>query len=133
MRKILFALILVVPLAGCTTFQKLTNAYQTVTSAKLDPKDVYVARESFDVIEATATRYLTLCTKQPTTFGCSQAAINAIVPSVRSGRNARNRLVVFMKAHPDGLGAQGLYDALVSSTALINDVAAQYNIKGVTQ
>lgn len=130
MRKIFVVLALTLSLAGCQNAQGLWDRF---TTAQVSPRAVYLAENGYDAVEVTATGYLKICHARMSTPGCSSTAIAQIIPAVRSGRIARNNLNAFMKAHPDALGATGLYDALVTATNTLQSVSTQYNIAGVTK
>jgi hypothetical protein len=129
MKKIILAFTLALSLGACSTLQSLSN----LTTVQVSPQAVYLAENSFDAIEVTATGYLRICHAKMSTPGCSSTAIAQIVPAVRSGRVARSNINAFMKAHPDALGAAGLYDALVTATNTLQSVSTQYNIAGVSK
>jgi hypothetical protein len=131
MKKILVAIALALSLGACTASQQAT--WTRLTSAQVSPQAVYLAENAFDAVEVTATGYLQICHARMSTPGCSSTAIAQIIPAVRSGRIARTNLNAFMKAHPDALGATGLYDALTAATNTLQAVATQYNIAGVTK
>ena len=128
MRKILIVFALAVGLAGCANLQ---NDFGIITGATVSPTAVYVARNSFDALEVTATNYIVFCKRNPATYGCSKTAIAQIIPAVRAGRVARTNLVQFQKDHPGQLGTSGLYNALVSATNTLQSISNQYNIAGV--
>lgn len=130
MMKRFIPLLLVLSLGGCASF---TNAWNTATGASVSPQAVYVARNSFDVIEVTATNYIVFCKVHPVTVGCSKTAIAKLIPAVRSGRVARSNLTQFQKNNPGVLGTTGLYNALVAATNTVQAIATQYNITGVVQ
>jgi hypothetical protein len=130
MKKIILAFTLALSLGACANFQ---SAIGTITGATISPRAVYLAENSFDAIEVTATGYLRICHAKMSTPGCSSTAIAQIIPAVRSGRVARSNINAFMKAHPDALGAAGLYDALVTATNTLQSVSTTYNIAGVTK
>ena len=123
---ILFAL----SLGACANLQ---NAWNTVTGATVSPQAVYLAENGYDALEVTAKNYLHICRTAPKTPGCSAEAISKVIPAVRAGRVARTNLDAFMKAHPDALGASGLYDALISATNTLQSIATTYNIAGVSK
>ena len=130
MRRLLLSLTLALSLGACASLQ---NDIAIVTGATVSPRAVYLAENSFDAIEVTATGYLRICHAKMTTPGCSSTAIAQVIPAVRSGRIARSNLNSFMKAHPDALGASGLYDALITATNTLQAVSTTYNIAGVTR
>lgn len=125
MKKLLLVLTLSLGLVGCA---QLTNTWNTLTGATVSPTAVYVAANSFDAVEITATNYLKYCRTNYSNSLCSKQAIAALIPAVRSGRVARTNLEQFLQAHPDAIGASGLYDALVAATATLQGVITQYNI-----
>ena len=130
MKKIFVVLALALSLGACAGVQ---NEWNALTSVQVSPRAVYLAENSYDAVEVTATVYLRICHARMSTPGCSSTAIAQIIPAVRSGRIARTNLASFMKAHPDALGAAGLYDALTTATNTLQSVATQYNIAGVTK
>lgn len=125
MKKTLLALTLVFGLAGCAQIQ---NAYDTITSAKITANQVYIAANAFDAIQATATNYLRLppCGKLP----CRAAgAVNVIVPAIRSGRLARNKLEAAVQANPGAPVDANLFATLTSSTSTIKAIFATYGVQ----
>lgn len=128
MRKILIPLALALGLGACTNLQ---NAFSTLTGASVSPEVVYIARNSFDTLEVTATNYIRYCTVKRGAPGCNDTAIKSLIPAVRSGRVARNNLTQFLKDNPGALGPAGLYNALVTATNTLQSVEAQYNIGAV--
>ena len=128
--KKLVPFVLFLLLAGCANLQ---NDFSIITGASVSPTAVYVARNSFDALEITATNYIVFCKRNPATVGCSKTAIAKIIPAVRAGRVARANIVQFQKDHPGQLGTTGLYDALVTATNTLQGIASQYNIAGVVQ
>lgn len=133
MKKILMAVALALSLGACTQFQSFEGAISRITTAQISPQAVYLAENGYDAIEVTATGYLRICHARMSTPGCSSTAIAQLIPAVRSGRIARSNINSFMKAHPDPLGAAGLYDALVTATNTLQSISTQYNIAGVTK
>ena len=130
MKKIFVALALALSLGACANLQA---DWTRLTSVQVSPQAVYLAENGFDAVEVTATTYLKICHARMSTPGCSSTAIAQVIPAVRSGRIARTNLAAFMKAHPDALGAAGLYDALVTATNTLQSVSTTYNIAGVTK
>ena len=129
MKKIILICALAIGLAGCANFQ---NAWNTLTGATVSPSAVYVAENAFDSIEVVATTYLRTCHKNPGAFAvCAKSVESKVVGAVRAGRKARGDLRAFMVAHPDALGAQGLYDALTQATDTLNNVINTYNLTAV--
>ena len=126
MRKIL-AVVFALTLSGCAGFQLLSGT-------SVPPTAVYVAVNSFDAVEATATNYLRLKKCSPTSGSVcrSPTATAKIIPAVRSGRVARTNLEQFYKDNPGALGPASLYNALVTATSTLNGIMQAYNI-GATQ
>lgn len=112
--------------------QKVENVYNTVTGATVSPEAVVVIANTFNAIEITAKNYLLLprCPKsQPV---CRDPkATQPLIKAIRLGRTQRDNLEQFLADHPGQLGPSGLYDALNTSITAINDIFAQYNVKGV--
>lgn len=130
MRKIILALALTLGLGGCAS-TSIGNAISLATGASVSPGAVYIARNSFDALEVTATNYISYCTAHQGATGCSHTAIRKIIPAVRSGRVARNNLIQFQAQNPGALGPAGLYNALVTATNTLTAIQAQYNIGAV--
>lgn len=130
MKKLFIGLLLVVSLGGCANFQ---NAYGILSGTTVSPTAVYVARNSFDAAEVSATNYIVFCKVHPATYGCSKVAIAKLIPAVRSGRVARNNLTQFQRDNPGQLGPAGLYNALNAATNTIQQISAQYNTGAVVQ
>lgn len=130
MKKLLIPLLALSLLTGCAgELQKFKSAYEVVTSSSVSPTMVYVAANTFDALEATATNYLRLPKCGGSVVVCrNQNAVAAIIPAVRSGRVARNNLEQFLKDHPGQLGPQGLYDALTQSITTLQTIYTQYNV-----
>jgi hypothetical protein len=125
MRLISMAAIAVVALSlgSCA---KLQDAWETATTAKVPATVVIVAANSFNAVQSTATNYIRFCTPNPAPVGCSDEAIQKLIPAIRSGRTARDSMETFLTDHPGELGPRGLYDALVTSTDTISTILAQY-------
>ena len=126
MRKLLIACV-ALSLGGCATFQKDWGA---LTGASVSPEAVLVAGNTFDALEATATNYLTFCKANRALPVCASyvSARKQILPAIRSGRAARNNLEAFLQNNPGKLGPTGLYNALTSAIATIQNVIDQYSI-----
>lgn len=127
MKKFLLVTALALSLAGCAAWQKVENAYQTVTTATVTPEQVYIAANAFDGIEASATNYLRLpvCGSAP----CRNPnATKSIVSAIRSGRLARNKLESAVGANPSGPVDANLYATLTSSTSTIKAILAEFGV-----
>ena len=125
MRKLCLAAMALglVALPACSTVT-------AVTGASVSPTAVVVAANAFDAVKATATNYIAYCTPNPASAGCSDAAIQKLIPAVRAGTDARNSLEQFQAAHPGQLGSRGVYDALTAATSTIKALVAEYGLKG---
>jgi len=126
MKKILLSLTLIFVLGGCTLLQRLEQT-------TVNPKTVYLAINTFNGIEITATGYLRICYARMSTPGCEPTIIAKVIPAVRGGRVARDNLKTFMRSHPDALGAQGLYDVLVTTTNTLQQFSINYSIAGASK
>lgn len=126
MKKLLLAAAMALALSGCANVQ---NAWNTLTGATVSPKAVYVAVNAADSAEIIAAHYLRVCAASPNLgAACAKNIEQQVADAARSVRIARNDLRAFMKAHPDALGAQGLYDALTQATSTLSDIENTYNI-----
>ena len=110
-------LALALPLASC-------SALKSVAGFSVSQKNVAIAVQAFDAVEASATNYLRLpaCTDGQTTLGdgCRQpAVVPALIKDVRAGRAARDSLWAAAKAAPDGVGIKAAYEAVIAATAAI--------------
>lgn len=135
MRKLMIAVALTlgVGLGGCGTAGTLQKAWDVATSTKVSPAAMVIARESFNVVEVTATKYLRLrkCSATSGPVCRSPVASRKIIPAVRNGVLARNSMVQFMRAHPGELGPAGVYDALNLSIDGLKKIFADYQIGGI--
>lgn len=133
-RHIVAAAILALTLAGCAGLQQKIEQLQQVSTitatVTVNPAIVRTANDTFRGLESSATVYIETCNANPLQTGCSDAAIRAMLPAIRSGRTARDQLNAFYRAHPNGLGSQGAYDALKSAIATISNTLTQYGIGG---
>lgn len=114
-------------LASCAS---LTKTYDAVTGATVSTEAVYIAANTFDASERTATNYLRLAKCTPTNRPICRdpVATSKIIPAIRSGRVARNNLLAFIKANPGQLGPTGLYNILSASNSTLQGIFTQYNI-----
>lgn len=129
MRKLFLTLAALVVLTGCGPVIK---AYDIATKTTVSPEAVYIASNTFDALEITATKYLTLprCTVPVTITVCRNPNATAhIIPAVQSGRKARNEARKFLREHPGELGAAGLYDGLQTAIGVIQFIFTEYGIK----
>lgn len=123
MKKLLAVALLAASLGGCA---QVTNAWNTLTGSRVSPQAVYVAENVFDGFERSATNYLRLCHANPTNPVCSKTAEVEIVKAVRSGIVARKNLRAYMVAHPDAIGAQGVYDAFTAASDTLKAALQTY-------
>ncbi len=124
---------LIVPLfaLGLASCAQLQSDWSAITGASVSPTAVIVAGNAFDAVEATATNYLRLkkCSAATGPVCRNPAATAAIIPAIRSGRQARNALETFMQQNPGVLGPTGLYNALTTATSTLEQIFSTYNIK----
>lgn len=125
MRKALLGIALALALSACAS---VDTAWNVVTGARVSPQVVYVTINVFDGLKRSATNYLRLCHQSPASPVCSKVAEVDIVRAVRAGTVARNNLRAYMKAHPDALGASGVYDAFTSASDTLKQSLAIYGV-----
>ena len=128
MKKFLALCILAVGLAGCAN---ITNAWDTLTGARISPAAVYVEQNVAIGLERVAQHYLVVCHQSPVLQVCGKDIEAKVVFAVRKMRKANTDLRGFMKTHPDALGAQGLYDALVGAAGEFKSIYDSYNLGSV--
>lgn len=133
MKRILIALMLALSVGlsvgGCS---RILDALSYVSNTSVSPTAVYVAANTFDALEVSATNYLRLkkCSAASGPVCRDPIATAIIIPAVKSGRTARNELEAFYARNASGsLGPQGAYDALTTAVDTLKAVFAQYNIK----
>lgn len=112
-------------LSGCTLVKNLPGA---LTGNSVPSAQVKTAIDAYDIGEVTATKYIAYCTPNPEPAGCSDAAIQALIPAVRSGNIGKTNMLAYLAANPGVLGPSNYYNAIVSAENTINSVVAQYNI-----
>jgi len=128
MKKLLLVVILALPLGACGTLQ---NVWNIVTGASVTPNQAYIAANAFDAVEVTATNYLKLpaCGSAGASSLCrTQAAVNTIVPAIRSGRVARNNLEAAVTGANGAPVSASLYTALTAQTSTLQTIITQYGI-----
>lgn len=115
-------------LGGCSALTTL----QEISGSSVSPTQVIVVANSFDAIEATATNYLKLpaCPGTASQPVCrNQAAVNIIVPAIRSGRTARSQLEAYVTANPGQAAPVSGYNTLTTAISAIQNALAQYTSK----
>lgn len=131
MKKIIIALVLSISLAGCAG-TRLGDFYDTVksaASASVSPEAAYIAANTFDTVEVSATNYLNLKLCPQNAPFCRQKGVaKQLVPLIRSGRVARNALVEY--ARKGQYSDQSLYDKLTTITSTIQEMMRQYKVGG---
>jgi hypothetical protein len=131
MKKLVLALTLALSLGGCATFQKVENAVATVGGLKINNKTVYVAINTFNAAERSATNYLKLPLCNGTVTLCrANGAAEAIDQPFRAGIQARNDLRSYMRANKGTLADAGLYNTLVSATTSLQNIMNIYGAGG---
>jgi hypothetical protein len=132
LRSLALAFTLLVALPAC---DRITAAVEILTSAKVSPNLVFIAANTFDGLQVTATNYLRLprCTGSNGPVCRDPEATEKIIPAIQSGRIIRDKLRKFLRDHPNQLGIQGDYDALKETISTVQAIFAQYNVQGVTQ
>lgn len=122
MRRIIFAALLAISLGGCAAIQKIETAYHTVTETTVSPKQIYIAAQTFNGLQATATQYLVYCRDHLTTDVCSADNRRIVIRSIRKGRSARNQLETYITQSKPAPAT--LYNVLVDAITSINNSPA---------
>lgn len=125
------ALTLAFSVVGCAAqMEKLSRAYDVVTSATASPKAILVGIQSFDAVKISATGWLRLrrCNGTNGPVCRDPALVNTVDSAIQTGTSVRNDLKAWLRAHPGStqLGPQALYDQLVAATASIEKAIAVY-------
>lgn len=133
MKRLFAALAITLVLGGCAG-TRVGDFIETVKSAAtgtISPEAIYIAANTFDAAEVSATNYLRLkrC-PQNAPFCRDPKVTKQLVPLIRSGRVARNNAIQWVKDHPNQLAEASLYDKLTSVTSTIQDMMRQYNLGG---
>lgn len=112
---------LALALTGCSTLSNL----ETIASGSVSPQQVYIAANSFDAIEATATQYLglPLC-PQGTPVCRTQVSSQTVYNNVKTARGARNALEAYMGANPGAAVPVSNYNVLVTSVQTLTALVA---------
>lgn len=107
--------LLALSLAGCASLgQKISTAWQIVTSAAVSPTQIIVAGNAFDALEVTATQYLLYCKSVAyVPKACALGNRKPVVAAVRAGQAARNALEPYVTAGTAGPSA--IYNSLVAA------------------
>jgi hypothetical protein len=121
----LAALVAALALGACSTVQGVLNA------ASLSPAAVIVVGNGFDAAEATATNYLTLpaCATGGPTICRTPAAVKAIVPIVRAGRQERNALEAACGASTSSTACVSAYQSLSATVNSLQSLFTQYGVQ----
>jgi hypothetical protein len=127
MRKlaILGALALATVLSGC-------NTLSVISGAAISPQSADVAINSFDVLEASATAYLSLptCGAPGATVVCKNLTAAAkIIPAVKSGRVARDQILALLNANSGAAIPVATYNTLEAVITTLQGVNSAYNIQ----
>ncbi|TAM98233.1 MAG: hypothetical protein EPN45_17980 [Rhizobiaceae bacterium] len=113
-----------VALAGCSTIQNLASTNVPVNS-------IIVAANGVDAATTVATSYVKYCTPAVQPAGCSDEAIQKLIPAVRSLRDARNSAEAFLAANPDAkFGPATLVSAVTNATTALQAIETEYGVTG---
>ena len=109
-------------LAGCSTIQNLAGTDVPVSA-------IITAANGVDAATTVATSYIRYCTPNPAPAGCSDAAIQGMIPAVRSARDARDAAEKFLADNPDAkLGPATLVSAITAATDTLQKIEAEYGV-----
>jgi len=109
---------------GCSTLENLA-------ATKVPVNSIIVAANGVDAATTVATSYVKYCTPAVQPAGCSNEAIQKLIPAVRSLRDARNSAEAFLAANPDAkLGPATLVSAITNATNALQAIETEYGITG---
>ena len=133
MKKLLASFAIVLLLSGCagTRLGDFIETVKSATTGSISPEAIYIAANTFDSVEVSATNYLNLKKCPQNAPFCRQPGVaKKLVPLIRAGRVARNNAVQWAKDHPNQLAERSLYDSLTGITSTIQEMMRQYNVGG---
>lgn len=115
-------------LTGCQEFQKIQDFIASASSTKINVDAVVLASQAFNASEVVAAGYLRLPICAPATRPvCREPSATPMIEgAILAGRKARDELQNFVRTHPDELGPQGVYDALITATTALESVTKTY-------
>lgn len=115
-------------LGGCA---ELGNIVGAVTGSAVSPQAVYLAANSFDVIEATATNYdkLPPCSSGTSYLCRTPSGVATVDIAIRSGISLRNQLEAYVTTNPGSLVPISNYNALLAVISTINSVVQAAGVK----
>lgn len=133
MKKIFAVVLITLSLGGCagTRLGDFIETVKSATTGGVSPEAVYIAANTFDAVEISATNYLNLkrC-PQNAPFCRDPVVTKQLIPLIRAGRVARNNAVQWVKDHPNQLAETSLYEKLTTVTSTIQEMMRQYHIGG---
>lgn len=126
--RLFAAVAIALSVSGCALTDKIGNAYTSITSTTVSTDAVTYAASAFDAVQITATNYLRLrrCTGDNGPICRDPAITPQIIALVKAGREERNALKRFVRAHPGELGMEGTYAGLKQTTQSLQNLLAAY-------
>lgn len=124
LRTVAALAVMSISLCACSTLENLAATNVPVNS-------IIVAANGVDAAETVATSYIRYCTPAVQPAGCSDEAIQKLIPAVRSLTDARNSAETFLAANPDAkLGPATLVSAITNATSALQSIESEYGITG---
>lgn len=132
--KFVLGISIFLAIGGCAQIQKTFDTVgNAITAAEnaVTPQQIYIAANAFDAIKVSATNYLELkrC-PQNAPFCRDPAVTKKLIPLIRAGTVARNNVVAWARANPNGFADVSLYNKLTAITSTIEEMMRKYNIGG---
>lgn len=128
--------------AACKTFDTVGSVISAANAAEVPVEAVAIATNSFNLAQVTAAQYLRLPRGNLVRVGndvgldcgtkvlCRDPrATQPIKKAIFAGRNARDKMQLFLRRNPGKLGPGGLYDALTTATGTLKDLFLTYGVK----
>ena len=122
MKRFLVIFLLTFSVGACDTLRAIQTVYSIATEATVSSQTIIIAANSFDALEATATRYLIYCKTNLTVPACSANNRRQVIKYVRSGRAARTQLETYIASGQAGPSA--LYNTLIAAINQLNQTPA---------
>lgn len=127
MRKLLILGVAAFALSGCAAL----DTGSVLVSSTVNPNYAYSAIKTFDIAKTAADGYLVLppCVTGGSRICRDQGAVNQIVPLMRVGTTARNKVKAALRVSNGGPIPVVSYNTLLAINGTLQSVNANYGIR----